>query len=255
MARPGAYSHYLTKLGIMVEPPPAELSRYNQPLANITLGDVASFWASQGVTIAQVQDAWVFAYNWICDIITNSEERNELLKDIEAIIDRNNGEPPSINPNPESDWWRPPGYINPNQPSGSNDPQPTRTQEPSHTHLQQETQTPASPPSSAGGGSNLEASSLPRQPPHERSTQLPVLPDSGAGSAGALPDSIAPSAEITRQLQGLDVSNNMWGLIPSTNNTVHPGGGVQPNSSGTPTVPAHVLRDEDVEMPRHLSSA
>jgi hypothetical protein len=164
-------------------------------------------------------------------------------------------EPPSINPDPESDWWRPPGYINPSQPSGSNDPQPTRTQASSQPQSRREARTPALPPPSAGGGSESEASSSSRQLPRERSTQLSVPPNSGAGSAGALPDSVAPSAEVTRQLRGLDVSNDTRGSIPQPNNTPHSGGGVQQTTPGTAPVPAHVLRDEDVDMPQRPPSA
>lgn len=116
VATPGYYQCILQEQDISVEQAPAEQRRYDRPLTNITPDDVVSFFASQEVTLAQVNDAWEFAVNWIQDAVTNPAECAELLENIDDVVDFNGYEPPSIHPHLERDWWRPPGYIAPNSP-------------------------------------------------------------------------------------------------------------------------------------------
>ena len=255
VAMPGSYRHILQTQGILVAQPPVEPRRYDRPLANISVGDVASFFASQGITLAQVDDAWAFALLWLRETVRDPAEAEELFEEIDSVIMYNNVEPPSINTNPEDDWWRPPGYTAPQLPASSNDHATARTHESSTNQTHRAPLSPASPPPSAGGRSDSEASSSPRRSPRERPTQLPAPPYSGAGSAGALPHSVAPSADVTHQLQGLGVSTDTRGNTPPPQYAPHPGGGANPTIASTSTVPADVPSAEDVEMSQDPPSA
>lgn len=162
VAMPGYYQHILQEQGILVEPTPSEQCRYDRPLTNITSTEVASFFASQGVMLAQVNDTWEFAVNWIQDVISNPAERDELLNNIDSVVDFNGVEPPSSHPHPEQDWWRPLGYVAPELPPASTDAGAARTDTSSNQTSHRETVFPASTLPSMGGGSESDASSSAR---------------------------------------------------------------------------------------------
>jgi hypothetical protein len=76
------YKEIILGLGLIIADGPPKPKLYDRPLKNLTVQDVAAFYAANGVTIAMADDVYYFALQWLKDAITFCPSQAESLTSI-----------------------------------------------------------------------------------------------------------------------------------------------------------------------------
>jgi hypothetical protein len=104
-ARPRRYAELIHIHGWAINPAPASPTRYPGSLDNLVVDDLARFFASEGITLAQADDAWAFAMQWLRDALASRGTQASTILDI--LHDVGTPDPATV-PSLVPEWWEPP---------------------------------------------------------------------------------------------------------------------------------------------------